>query len=124
MTKGLFCGTILIASTDITRWLSVQYRFGTGHQKKPNPNFRVRLLLIIRRIDTACEARMGSVSPLGDLQARLQGGERANFREAKFPCHKCSTYSGNGSPKNPDSHLRLSGFFDYPFRYENPASRK
>ena len=43
---------------------------------------------------------MGSVSPLGDLQARLQGGERANFREAKFPCHKCSTYSGKGSPKN------------------------
>jgi hypothetical protein len=42
---------------------------------------------------------MGSVSPLGDLQARLQGGERANFREAKFPCHKCSTYSGNGSPE-------------------------
>ena len=78
--------------------------------------------LIIRRSGTACEARTGSVSPLGDLQARLQGGERANFREAKFPCHKYSTYSGKGSPKNPDSHLWLSGFFDYPFRYENPAS--
>ena len=61
-------------------------------------------LLITRRSGTACKARTGSVSPLGDLQARLQGGERANFREAKFPCHKCSTYSGNGSPLGAESN--------------------
>ena len=43
-------------------------------------------------------AELGSHSPLGDRQARLSGGERANFREAKFPC---STYSSNGSYSQP-----------------------
>ena len=55
-----------------------------AHQKKPNPNFRSRLLLIIRRNGTACEARTGSVSPLGDTQAKLVTNSLARRRAREF----------------------------------------
>jgi hypothetical protein len=77
----------------------------TGHQNTPKVIYGFRGILIIRRSGTACVARMGSVSPLGDRRARSSGGERANFREAKFPC---STYAYNGSPKKLARSLEMS----------------
>ena len=44
------------------------------------------------------------VHPFSTNSKNSSGGERANFREAKFPCHKCLTYSGKGSPLGAESN--------------------
>ena len=41
-------------------------------------------LLITRRSGTACEARTGSVSPLGDTQAKLVTSSLARRRACEF----------------------------------------
>ncbi len=78
--------TVLWYNTGIKRWFSVQYRLGTAHQKTPIVIHDYRGFLIIRRSDTACEARTGShfaSLPDGSL---LTVGASKNIREAKFPC--------------------------------------
>ena len=76
--------TVLWYTIGIKRWFSVQYRFGMAHQNTPKVIYGFRGILIIRRSGTACVARMGSVSPLGDTQAKLVTSSLVRRRAREF----------------------------------------
>ena len=76
--------TVLWYNIGIKRWFSVQYRFGMAHQKPPKVIYGFRGFLITRRSGSACEARMGSVSPLGDTQAMLVTSSLARRKACEF----------------------------------------
>ena len=83
----------------LNRWLIVRTSNRTFHQKPPKVNYGFRGFLITRRSGSACEARMGSVSPLGDRGACSPGGERVNFRAAKFPCCRNAFSPSESEPR-------------------------
>ena len=56
----------------------------TAHQKTPIVIHGYRGFLITRRSGTACKARMGSVSLLGDIQAKLVTSSLVRRRARKF----------------------------------------